>query len=85
MRRTRICGVVRRLFRKTYLARSGKNLPLPLISHPHLGHVIFLSPSGGPIKTGCAFLFSHLRATRLAQLIFLDFITLTMFGEDCKL
>jgi hypothetical protein len=46
---------------------------------------MFLSLSDGPIKPGCAFLFSHLRATRLAQLTLLDFLTLTMFGEDCKL
>jgi hypothetical protein len=67
------------------LARAGKNLPLPLFSHPLLGDVIFLSPSGGHIKTSCAFLFSHLRATRLAQLFLLYFIILAMFGEDSKL
>ena len=55
-----------------------------LFSHLHLGLLTGLFPSGFPTKTLHTPLLSSIRATCPARLVPLDFITRTIFGEECR-
>jgi hypothetical protein len=58
---------------------------LILSSHFCLGLYSDLLPSGFPIKTLYAFLFSQMQATYPAHLVLLDLIILIIFGEEHNL
>jgi len=54
-------------------------------SHLHKGHPSDLLPSGFPTKILYGFLIATMRATCPIHIMFLDFITLIIFGEEHKL
>jgi hypothetical protein len=58
---------------------------LILSDHPSLGLPSGLFPSRYPTKILYTFLFSPIRATYSAHLIFLDLIILFILGEEYKL